>query len=94
MDVFVTLLLLRDPGPAALDRRTLRVTAGALLACLLVTGLHASLAPWGAWRLLLDAPAYLALAGLFGALPVRRLVALTGDVMRQRRTPAARVTPD
>lgn len=89
MDVFVTLALLRDLGPAALDRRTLRVTAGALLACLLVIGLHVSLAPWGAWRLLADVPAYLLLASLFGALPVRRLAVLVGDVMRQRRAAAA-----
>lgn len=89
MDVVVSILLVRSLGREALPPSTRRVAVGALLASVLVTGLHLLLTPLGAWRLPLDVLAYCVLAALFGALPLRELIGLARETLASRKqTPA------
>jgi O-antigen/teichoic acid export membrane protein len=85
MEMTVTALLMWAVGRELFDRATVLNIGRSLATCAAVVLLHLLLRPLGAWRLLVDAVAYVALGTLLGAIRPRELVAFARSALGARR---------
>jgi O-antigen/teichoic acid export membrane protein len=75
-EVFATVSMTVLLGGRAFDRRSRVALAKTCAVCALVIAIDRVLAPLGAWRLLIEAVVYYVLVTTWGALDVRRIVAV------------------
>lgn len=84
-EVLACALMLLALGRDGVDRRLIRTLAMTALAASAALGAHVLLEPLGAWRVPLEAGAYVVVGALTGALPLRELGGTLHAALARRR---------